>query len=79
MDNVVYYSQVEILVYHFRGILNFSHSVRPIPLLTETCSYDISQQKVFEDSHQGKTLLGYLAKFCGQGNEYKHTKKGFLW
>ena len=46
MDNMVFYSQVEILVYHLRGISNVGPSVRPKPLLTETCSYvllDISQ------------------------------------
>ena len=37
MGNIVYQSRVEILVYHFRGISNFSPSVCPIPLLTETC------------------------------------------
>ena len=39
MNNMVFQSQVKILVYCFRGISNIGPSVRPIPLLTETCSY----------------------------------------
>ena len=56
MDNMEYNSRLEILVYHFRVISNFSPSVRPIPL-TETCSYTLFNNVFFVRAPRPNFLL----------------------
>ena len=38
IDNIICKSQVKILFYNLRGISHLGPSVRPIPLLINTCS-----------------------------------------